>query len=173
MNQIVIVCCLLSVGCVSLEYASRQRQSLIHSRMLKELELQAGKHIYSGYTQDGQLGGYITKGDIHLAKIKYNLAILAYQKALELDPQNLHILNNLGNAYSGQGKYDLAISSYQKALKLDPQNVYALNNLGALYYIQEKYNLAISMYKKALKLNPRNVYALRGLKRIRVSQSNQ
>ena len=132
MNQIIIVCCLLSVGCASLEYASRQRQSLIHSQMLKELELQTNKHIYSGYTQDGQLGGYIKRGDIYLGQNKYNLAILAYKKALELDPQNLHILNNLGNAYSGQGKYDLAISSYQKALKLDPQNLNTLNNLGEI-----------------------------------------
>ena len=116
MNQIIIVCCLLSVGCASLEYASRQRQSLIHSQMLKELELQTNKHIYSGYTQDGQLGGYIKRGDIYLGQNKYNLAILAYKKALELDPQNLHILNNLGNAYSGQGKYGLAISVYKKVL---------------------------------------------------------
>ena len=173
MNQIIIVCCLLSVGCASLEYASRQRQSLIHSQMLKELELQTNKHIYSGYTQDGQLGGYIKRGDIYLGQNKYNLAILAYKKALELDPQNLHAPNNLGDVYLGQGKYDLAVSAYKGMLKLDPQNVYALNNLGALYYIQEKYNLAISMYKKALELNPRNVYALKGLERIRVSQSNQ
>ena len=98
--------------------------------MLKELELQTNKHIYSGYTQDGQLGGYIKRGDIYLGQNKYNLAISVYKKALELDPQNLHILNNLGNAYSGQGKYDLAISVYKKALEVDPQNLPPLNNLG-------------------------------------------
>ena len=130
MNQIIIVCCLLSVGCASLEYASRQRQSLIHSQMLKELELQTNKHIYSGYTQDGQLGGYIKRGDIYLGQNKYNLAILAYKKALELDPQNLHILNNLGKAYSGQGKYDLAISVYKKDLEIDPQKLATHNKLG-------------------------------------------
>ena len=104
MNQIIIVCCLLSVGCASLEYASRQRQSLIHSQMLKELELQTNKHIYSGYTQDGQLGGYIKRGDIYLGQNKYNLAILAYKKALELDPKNVYALKGLERIRVSQPK---------------------------------------------------------------------
>ena len=171
MNRIIIVCCLLSVGCVSLEYASRQKQAIIHSQMLKELKQQSNKSIYPGYTRNGQLGEYITKGDVYLGQSKYNLAISTYKKALELDPKNVHTLNNLGNAYYKQGKYDLAMSTCKKMLELDPKNVYALNNLGSLYYIQDKYNLAIPTYKKALELNPKNVYALKGLERIRVSQS--
>ena len=140
MNRIIIVCCLLSVGCVSLEYASRQKQAIIHSQMLKELKQQSNKSIYPGYTRNGQLGEYITKGDVYLGQSKYNLAISTYKKALELDPKNVHTLNNLGNAYSGQGEYNLAISTYKKALELDPKNVYALKGLERIRVSQPKAN---------------------------------
>ena len=171
MKWITIVCCLLLVGCASLEYAGRQKQELIHTQMLKELERQSNKSTNPGYTQRGQLGGYITRGDAYYSQGKYDLAIVVYKKALELDPKNVYALNNLGDAYYKQGKYDLAISAYKKALEMDPKNVYALNNLGDAYLGQSEYNLAISAYKKALEMNPKNVYALKGLEKVRETQS--
>ena len=52
----------------------------------------------------------------------------------------VHTLNNLGNAYSGQGEYNLAISTYKKALKLNPKNVYALKRLERIHVSQSKAN---------------------------------
>ena len=104
MNRIIIVCCLLSVGCVSLEYASRQKQAIIHSQMLRELKQQSNKSIYPGYTRNGQLGGYITRGDVYLGQSKYNLAISTYKKALELDPKNVYALQGLERIRVSQPK---------------------------------------------------------------------
>ena len=80
MKWITVVCCLLLVGCASLEYAGRQKQELIHTQMLKELERQSNKSTYPGYTQRGQLGGYITRGDAYYSQGKYDLAIIVYKK---------------------------------------------------------------------------------------------
>ena len=105
----------------------------MHIQILEELEQQSNKSTYPGYTQRGQLGGYITRGDAYYSQGKYDLAIIVYKKALELDPENVYALNNIGDAYYKQGKYDLAISAYKKALEMDPENVYMLNNLGNAY----------------------------------------
>ena len=140
MKWITVVCCLLLVGCASLEYAGRQKQELIHTQMLKELERQSNKSTYPGYTQRGQLGGYITRGDAYYSQGKYDLAIIVYKKALELDPKNVYALNNLGDAYYKQGKYDLAISAYKKALEMNPKNVYALKGLEKVRETQSKIN---------------------------------
>ena len=140
MKWITVVCCLLLVGCASLEYAGRQKQELIHTQMLKELERQSNRSTYPGYTQRGQLGGYITRGDAYYSQGKYDLAIVVYKKALELDPKNVYALNNLGDAYSGQGEYDLAISALEKALEMDPKNVYALKGLEKVRETQSKIN---------------------------------
>ena len=104
MNRIIIVCCLLSVGCVSLEYASRQKQAIIHSQMLKELKQQSNKSIYPGYTRNGQLGEYITRGDVYLGQSKYNLAISTYKKALKLNPKNVYALKGLERIRVSQSK---------------------------------------------------------------------
>ena len=140
MKWITVVCCLLLVGCASLEYAGRQKQELIHTQMLKELERQSNKSTYPGYTQRGQLGGYITRGDAYYSQGKYDLAIIVYKKALELDPENVYALNNLGSLYYIQGKYDLAISAYKKALEMNPKNVYALKGLEKVRETQSKIN---------------------------------
>ena len=37
----------------------------MHTQMLEELEQQSNKSTDPGYTQRGQLGGYITRGDAY------------------------------------------------------------------------------------------------------------
>ena len=62
------------------------------------------------------------------------------KKMLELDPENVYALNNLGSLYYIQDKYNLAIPTYKKALELNPKNVYALKGLERIRVSQSKAN---------------------------------
>src|SRR5660398_150697 len=59
---------------------------------------------------------------------KYQEAITAFDKALEIDPQDRTAWNNKGLALANLGKYQEAITAYDKALEIDPQDKLALIN---------------------------------------------
>ncbi len=53
---------------------------------------------------------------------QYSLAINAYKRALEFDPDCAAIHHSLGFAYYKEGEFDLAQEALQKAIELNPQN---------------------------------------------------
>ena len=58
---------------------------------------------------------------------KYQKAITAFDKALEIDPDKI-AWNNKGLALDNLGKYQEAITAFDKALEIDPQYKLVLNN---------------------------------------------
>jgi len=61
---------------------------------------------------------------------KYKEAIEAYDKVLEVDPNNAKEWYNKGYCLSKLGRYDEALKAYDKALELDPTNIKAWYNKG-------------------------------------------
>jgi len=55
-------------------------------------------------------------------------AAFRWKKALELQPNNANIHNNLAVAYENFGEYEKALQHYKIALKLDPGNYYIKSN---------------------------------------------
>ena len=53
---------------------------------------------------------------------QYSLAINAYKRALEFDPDCAAVYHSLGFAYYKEGEFDLAQEALQKAIELNPQN---------------------------------------------------
>jgi len=79
----------------------------------------------------------------------------AYQRVLELSPQNYRALNGLGNIYMRLGELPKAIKLYEKALKtvssgsqLNEAIVYG--NLGEVYKVKGEFNKAIEYYQQSL-----------------------
>ncbi len=69
---------------------------------------------------------YINLGDAYVSdKLSFDLAVKAYQKGLELDPNNIFIHRKLAKAYEYQKKYDLAHQEFSKAIKLNPSDAYS------------------------------------------------
>ncbi len=84
-----------------------------------------------------------------------------YKKALNINPDFITTLLNLGVLYRNTERVDLAIICFKKVLKLDSTNCKAHQNLANIYSI-EKLDLekAEMHYKKAMKYDSTNIEVL-------------
>ncbi|MBF0379966.1 MAG: tetratricopeptide repeat protein [Magnetococcales bacterium] len=79
-------------------------------------------------------------------------AIKCYEEVLEIQPENIVALSNLGLAFQVQGRLDKAISSCEKAIAINPKYVDVHYNLGNILRVAGKIDGAISSYKKAISI---------------------
>ena len=74
-----------------------------------------------------------------------------YLKALDLEPTNVVVMNNLANVLSSSlGRYDDAAFWAQKALALAPASAVVEDTLGWIYFKQGKYDAALPYLEKSL-----------------------
>lgn len=68
-----------------------------------------------------------------------DLALAAFQQAVERDPRDAVAWNHLGILQRRQGQFDAARQSYQRALEIEPDYALAHLNLGILFdiYLQQ------------------------------------
>jgi tetratricopeptide (TPR) repeat protein len=90
---------------------------------------------------------------------RWNEALNAYNKAIELNPNDASAYNNRGLAYDNLDKNDLAIADYEKAIELNPKYGDAFNNRGKTFGKLGDYKQAILNYDRAIELNPKNADA--------------
>jgi tetratricopeptide (TPR) repeat protein len=87
------------------------------------------------------------------AQGKYDEALQAFDKAIEINPQLAEAWVAKGVVLMAQGKYDEAIQAYDKAIEIDPQDVNVWNNKGVALNDLGKHNEAIQAYDKAIELD--------------------
>ncbi len=87
-------------------------------------------------------------------------AQVAYDRALQLDPNNVDALTNRGAFYFSQKAYDAAGLDVRRALQLNPKQDAALNNQSLLLARAGKYTEALTSVEQALTLKPRQPYYL-------------
>jgi serine/threonine protein kinase/Tfp pilus assembly protein PilF len=75
-------------------------------------------------------------------------------KALELDPDNISVLSNLGFVYMTRKDYSKAIETYLKVADLAPHLPDTFFNLGYVYAVTENYEKAKQMYGRVVELAP-------------------
>ena len=104
----------------------------------------------------------------YLGRAKYNEnrfdeAIHAFQKYLELDPKSVRGEDNLGLSYQGLGRTNEAISAYKTAIlwqkDLLNQDPGPFINLGALLLDENQLEQAISYLVQAVSIAPQNARA--------------
>jgi len=96
-------------------------------------------------------------GDAYEAAGRYEEAAAAYQKAVELKPDQAGYYNNLGNALARLGKVQEAGVAYEKSASLDPVNAAsAWRNFGIVLYNANKMKEAIEPLRKATGLEPKS-----------------
>jgi len=75
-------------------------------------------------------------------------------EAIDIEPNNVTILNNLGTACKELGELKNAIDYYKKTIQIDPNNANVHYNLGAAYYNLKQLKDAKSHLQKASELQP-------------------
>lgn len=93
-------------------------------------------------------------GQSLLAIEAYDVAEEAFSRALDSDPQNLHLFNDLGIAFRKQGKFKEAVANYLRALKIAPKDENLLYNLARAHHEGGDKAMALKTVQKALKINP-------------------
>ncbi|MDA8338381.1 MAG: tetratricopeptide repeat protein, partial [Nitrospiraceae bacterium] len=87
---------------------------------------------------------------------RYDDAIVAAKREIELRPNNYIAFVYLGVAYEGKKQYDEAIAAAKRSIEIKPSG-FAYGTLATIYTAQKQYNDAIAAYKKAIELDPKNI----------------
>jgi len=109
-------------------------------------------------------------GNLYRCLNDYHNAVVSYQKADELDPEqsgmrdsveyyhaesnvgNAQVWNELGDTFFKSGSYDKASDCYRKVTEMLPLNGWAYNNLALSLAYQSKFEEAIPVYLKCVEL---------------------
>jgi len=86
---------------------------------------------------------------------KYDDAIFAFSKMLELNPQSAVIAVNLANAYFLKQDYTHAQLLYEQLLKIEPHNIGITLQYAETLFIQKKYAEALRCFEQALRIDKR------------------
>jgi tetratricopeptide (TPR) repeat protein len=119
--------------------------------LLKKVKYQPSKDNYNAL------------GNAYFDAQRYDEAIDAYQKALEMDASDPSILSNVGNALFFLDAYDNASQYLRQAIALDPTDATAWAYLGNALYALEQSRAAMGCYRRALEVEPENLEATRNL----------
>ena len=81
-------------------------------------------------------------------------ALLALERAVQINPTLSESRTNLGSIYLKKGHVVDAISEYRAALRINPNDAKTHNNLGNAYMERDWLNYAVSEYHQSLRLEP-------------------
>ena len=103
---------------------------------------------------DVKTSSWVEKGVALVVEGKYNEAIEAFNKAIELNPKDAVAYNNRGAAYGQTGNYKQQIEDSTRALQINSKDAVAFNNRGVAYGELGNYEQEIEDCTKAIELNP-------------------
>jgi tetratricopeptide (TPR) repeat protein len=90
---------------------------------------------------------------------KYNEAIQAFDKVIEINPSNTYAWNNKGYALINLNKNEEGLLACEKALEIDPNNAVAWNNKVWALNNLRRYEEGLRACEKALEIDPNNAVA--------------
>lgn len=95
----------------------------------------------------------------------HEITIAEHTAALALDPGQVSVLVNRGNAYSRQGELDKAIADYTSAISMHPDDASLYRRRAMVHSRNRALDAAVADYTEALRLEPHNLeaHANRGL----------
>jgi len=93
---------------------------------------------------NGDARGYAGVGFVSLYQKKHDASIKAYERALQLNPNDADVISELADTYAHSGRSEEAVVLLKKAMNLNPfyPDEY-LWNLGGAYYNLKQYENAI------------------------------
>ena len=116
---------------------------------------------------------YIERGLLYMDNFNMDLAVADYQKALELEPDNVYAYNNIGYVLQSKGKFEEAISYFKQSIEhmTDEKTLLPYRNMASCYKALRQWDKGIEILEKARELSPSsssvyyslaNMYACKG-----------
>jgi superkiller protein 3 len=102
-------------------------------------------------------------GNTLYKKGQFDEALVAYDKAISLDPGYSKAYYGKGLTFDKQRKLEEAIAAFKKAVEIDPSYDKAFSALGSIYKDNKNYTESINAYQKAIEIDqtdPGTVYNL-------------
>jgi tetratricopeptide (TPR) repeat protein len=84
----------------------------------------------------------------------YPAAVKAYERGLEVEPENVELLNSLGFALFQQGESEEAVVALEKALAVDPTHWKSHNNMALASIDIGELEMAEAHYRESLAIEP-------------------
>ena len=82
---------------------------------------------------------YLELGYESIVAGDYNLALVNFNKAIEVDPNSVEAYNNRGLVLGIMGDYSSALADFNKSIQLDPDNAEAYKSRGITkLYLEQK-----------------------------------
>ncbi len=130
-----------------------------------ERQTDPGQHAVGPGGQKATAADYIKLGerDASGSKPDYGDAIVAYSKAITLDPKNQQAYYDRGLAYARQGDPDDAIVDYSAAIGLGDNDADLFYHRAEAYYRKSDYDDAIKDYTQAIARNTKSAVYYAGL----------
>lgn len=98
---------------------------------------------------------YVERGNDYFVATDYENAIVAYEKAIEMNPEYPEAWFYKGRALSlGQKRYFEAVKAYEHALKLKPDYCEAMVFCSVALRRTKRYSESIDLCNKAIEINP-------------------
>ena len=94
-------------------------------------------------------------GDVYSREGNYQLAIKAFQRAIQLNPTHIGAYHNLGVTYLRMGDADQAIVWFKRATAIYPFPL-SINDMGVAYFQKGDFEKAEEQFRKMIDLAPNN-----------------
>ncbi|UCE30173.1 MAG: tetratricopeptide repeat protein [Burkholderiales bacterium] len=104
----------------------------------------------------GDSAGQYALGKYYLGQGRQALALIAFTKAVEFDPDNADARNGRATVLSQFGEHGQAIAELRAAVAIKPDAAYLHNNLGYVEYLRGNYMAAAESLRTAFRLDPLN-----------------
>jgi Tfp pilus assembly protein PilF len=96
----------------------------------------------------------VTRAGALVARGRYAPAAEEFRRALEVQPNDATVHNQLGICYQRLSNVAMARREYERALELRPGYAEVWNNIGTLEQSHRRFKPAVRAYKKAIELKP-------------------
>jgi tetratricopeptide (TPR) repeat protein len=99
------------------------------------------------------------RGLAYAGRRLWEFAVLDFDEALKLSPQDVPALGGRARALGHRGQYDRAIADFTEVMRLNPRSDGALNERGLMHLRKNDAGAALADFEAALSINPNNVHA--------------
>jgi tetratricopeptide (TPR) repeat protein len=153
----VLLVIMATVGCQQKEEPKPQNQFPTGTLPSGQLQTQDDIRILNEAVKKDprNLDAWIKLGNTMMDTSRFNEAILAYQKVLDIDPKNVDVRVDMGTCYRSIGRPDMAVKEYRKALEINPKHLNGHKNLAiVLAFDLHDNKQAIKEFEKSLEIAP-------------------